>query len=318
MIKKVTLEIYSLLKDIILFSSYSHKVPISKIFNKLPYQNLRILVDSFLTTKYQNKILKNISNDKKPFFKLGNQDGFFLNLNFLSDEKIEKLKSICDLLLENYKQHNIRIDDGGNLDKNSDSFSKYYYIPNIKGKLTSQVRNFYEILFDNDNLIHQLQFLAGINFKKSEISVHISRVKGKLLSDDWHSDCFSHTAKAFLYLHTIDKNNSPFCFLKRSHANKSLKILNQKENSKNVFKSNKDKSKDGDDIWNKLKDSEYQKEIFKNSEPIECSYPKGTLITCDTSGFHKKGFSDGTKERYMIGFVSKRGTMLEKLKSAFI
>ena len=80
---------------------------------------------------------------------------------------------------------------------------------------------------------------------------------------------------------------------------------------------NKKKDKLGDEIWNKLEDSNYKNEIFNNSEPVECSFPKSTLITCDTSGFHKKGFSDGQKERFTIGFVTKRGSMYEKFKSAF-
>ena len=60
MIKKFILEIYSILKDIALFASYSHKIPISFTFNKLPYQNLRIFIDIFLTKKYQKKIIKKI------------------------------------------------------------------------------------------------------------------------------------------------------------------------------------------------------------------------------------------------------------------
>ena len=118
-------------------------------------------------------------------------------------------------------------------------------------------------------------------------------------------------------MQNIEKNNSPFCFLKRSHANKNLKILNQRENSKNILNAANNKNINGDEIWNKLKDSNYKKEIFNHSEQIECSYPKGTFITCDTSGFHKKGISDGDSERFMIGFVTKRGSMFEKLKSAF-
>ena len=85
-----------------------------------------------------------------------------------------------------------------------------------------------------------------------------------------------------------------------SHSNVNLKILNQKENANSIFKNNEKKDKHGDEIWNKLEDSNYKKEIFDNSELVECSFPKSTLITCDTSGFHKKGFSDGQKERFTM------------------
>ncbi len=314
--KKLFYESYSFLKDVIMFPSNYHKVPASTIFNKLPYQNLRILIDIYLTKKFQKKIINGLSSEKKLLFENARDEGIILNLNFFSNDEIEKLKIICNSLVDNYKHHNLTIDNGG-LGKDSESSSKYYYLPNYKNKLTDKVSELYDFLYSNKDLILQLKFLSGLDLKKDKISIHISKVKGKLLSDEWHSDCFSHTAKSFLYLHNVEKNNSPFCFLKKSHANKNLKILNEKENSSKILNVNKDKSKSGNQIWNKLEESNFKKEIFERSEPIECSYPKGTLITCDTSGFHKKGYSDGTEERFMIGFVSNRGTMFEKFKSAF-
>tara|TARA_E500000178_G_C16873111_1_gene685383 strand:- start:12 stop:968 length:957 start_codon:yes stop_codon:yes gene_type:complete len=317
MIRKFILEIYSILKDIALFASYSHKVPISFTFNKLPYQNLRILIDIFLTKKCQKKIIKKFPINEQKDYELGASNGIILNQNYFPEKILDNIKKISENLIRNYKQHNIQVDDGGNLEENSKSFSKYYYLPNFSEKLTNEVAELYNILYSNNSILNQLNFLAGLNFKKKDIIIHISKVKGQLLSDDWHSDCFSHTAKAFLYLQNIEKSNSPFCFLKKSHSNINLKILNQKENSNIIFKGNKKKDKLGDEIWNKLEDSNYKNEIFNNSEPVECSFPKSTLITCDTSGFHKKGFSDGQKERFTIGFVTKRGSMYEKFKSAF-
>ena len=316
MFKKVFLEVYRCLKDIFLFASYSHKIPNSMLFSILPYQNLRIEIDAFLTNKFKKNFLSK-NYEKIIFYKIAKKEGIFLNQNFFSEKKINYIQNICNDLIENYKDHNLTIDDGGNLENNSNSFSRYYYLPNYKSNLTKKIQNLYDILYANEILLDQLSFLAGIKFKKEDISVHISKVKGRLLSDDWHSDCFCHTSKAFLYLQNIDKNNSPFCFLKKSHSNKKLKILNQIENAKNILKKNKNKKMYGDNIWNKLEDSRYKKEIYKESEKIECSYPKGTLITCDTSGFHKKGFSDGKNERFMIGFVSERSSMYKKFMSAF-
>ena len=65
MLKKIFTELYSLLKDIYLFTSYSHKVPISQTFNKLPYQNLRIIIDNYLTNIYQKNILIKSQTKKK-------------------------------------------------------------------------------------------------------------------------------------------------------------------------------------------------------------------------------------------------------------
>ena len=68
MIKKIFFEVYSFIKDIFLFPSYYHKVPTSFTFNKLPYQNIRILIDIFLTLRYQKKLINQISNDKRKVF----------------------------------------------------------------------------------------------------------------------------------------------------------------------------------------------------------------------------------------------------------
>jgi len=318
-LKKIFSEIQKSLRDIFLFSSYSHKIPGSLLFNILPYQNLRIRIDTFLTNKFKNKFIRK-DNEKTSFYEKAKKEGIFLNQSFFSEKEINFIKDICKDLIENYEKHNLLFDDGGNLEKNSNSFSEYYYLPNCKTKLTHEVKNLYDILYKNQILINQLSFLAGIKFKKDEISVHISKVKGKLLSDDWHSDCFCHTAKGFLYLGDVSKKNSPFCFLKNSHSNMNLKTLIESENSKSILVEEKKnmKNKSGDNIWNKLKNSNYAKKVLGESISVECSFPRGTLIVCDTSGFHKKGFSDGSEERLMIGFVGNRGTMFQKFSSTFL
>ena len=70
----------------------------------------------------------------------------------------------------------------------------------------------------------------------------------------------------------------------------------KKKNSKRIFETNKNKNLSSDMIWNKLNDSKLKDEIFKASDILECSYPKGTLITCDTSGFHKKVIATENKK----------------------
>ena len=100
----------------------------------------------------------------------------------------------------------------------------------------------------------------------------------------------------------------------------NLKTLIESENSKSILVEKNDnmKNKSGDNIWNKLKNSNYAKKVLDESISVECSFPRGTLIACDTSGFHKKGFSDGSEERLMIGFVGNRGTMFQKFSSTFL
>ena len=123
MIRNFILEIYSIIKDILLFASYSHKVPISFTFNKLPYQNFRIFIDILLTRKFQKKIIKKSNTDKKKNYELSAVDGIILNQNYFSEKTLEDIKEISEDLIRNYKNHNIHVDDGGNLKENSKSFS---------------------------------------------------------------------------------------------------------------------------------------------------------------------------------------------------
>ena len=118
MIKKFILEIYSILKDIALFASYSHKIPISFTFNKLPYQNLRILIDIFLTKKYQKKIIKKFPREEQKDYELGASNGIILNQNYFPEKILDDVKNISEILIKNHKQHNILVDDGGNLEEN--------------------------------------------------------------------------------------------------------------------------------------------------------------------------------------------------------
>ena len=121
------------------FSSYSHKIPSSLLFNILPYQNLRIRIDTFLTNKFKKKFIRK-DNEKTSFYEKAKKEGIFLNQSFFSEKEINFIKDICKDLIENYEKHNLLFDDGGNLEKNSNSFSEYYYLPNCKTKLTHEVK----------------------------------------------------------------------------------------------------------------------------------------------------------------------------------
>ena len=181
MIKKLILEIYSILKDIALFASYSHKIPISFTFNKLPYQNLRILIDIFLTKKYQKKIIKKFPLNDQKDYELGASNGIILNQNYFPEKILDDIKNISENLIKNYKQHNILVDDGGNLEENSKSFSRYYYLPNFDEKLTHEVAELYNILYSNNSILNQLNFLAGLNFKKKRYNYSYFKSKRSII-----------------------------------------------------------------------------------------------------------------------------------------
>lgn len=173
----------------------------------------------------------------------------------------------------------------------------------------------HEVLFSNGNLLEQLSFLAGRKFKKEENEIAINKVKGWHSTDDWHTDCYCHTAKAFLYLNDVDKNNSPFCYLKGSHNDIGVRYKVEKENIMNMFfNKNKTKNKFTDkEIQISIDETKIKDKIYKYYDSIECTFPSGTLIVADTSGFHRKGDSNASNERFMISIAAKRSSMINKL-----
>ena len=50
---------------------------------------------------------------KKLLFENARDEGIILNLNFFSNDEIEKLKIICNSLVDDYKHHDLTIDNGG-------------------------------------------------------------------------------------------------------------------------------------------------------------------------------------------------------------
>ena len=95
---------------------------------------------------------------------MGASNGIILNQNYFPEKILDDIKNISENLIKNYKQHNILVDDGGNLEENSKSFSRYYYLPNFDEKLTHEVAELYNILYSNNSILNQLNFLAGLNF----------------------------------------------------------------------------------------------------------------------------------------------------------
>ena len=86
MFKKIFSETNKSLRDILLFASYSHKIPHSILFNTLPYQSLRIKIDAFLTDKFKNKFAPE-NHEKTDSYNKAKKEGIFLNQNFFSEKK---------------------------------------------------------------------------------------------------------------------------------------------------------------------------------------------------------------------------------------
>lgn len=313
MIKFFFFEFKFILRDIYHFFSNDYKIPISNLFNFLPYQRLRMFIDDFFTKKFQFKF-----KNEKWYFDAINS-GIIVHENAYEKKELNYIKNLSENLIKDYKNHSIVYYDANKFKDKINKYSvyaDYYRLPLYdKGNNTQMVSNFYHFFFSYKYLLTQLNFFSGYKCSVENISIDICKVKGELNTDDWHSDCFSHTAKAFFYLNDVEADNSPFCFLIGSHKNAKLKkdieIENSRKTSINFHNANKKIS--ADDIWNRLKDSKSSNKIFSIYENKECIYNSNTMIIADTSGFHRKGYSSGKKERFMVCISANRGNLLKKI-----
>jgi len=95
-------------------------------------------------------------------------------------------------------------------------------------------------------------------------------------SQRWHRDFNDrHLLKAFLYLVDVDEETGPFEYVPRSAPGGEL-----------------------DKLWpwrplgdNYPPDDEFAERL--NGRSVSFTAPKGTLIFCNTSGFHRGGFATG-------------------------
>jgi hypothetical protein len=95
-------------------------------------------------------------------------------------------------------------------------------------------------------------------------------------SQRWHRDFNDrHLLKAFIYLVDVDENNGPFEYVPRSAPGGEL-----------------------DRLWpwrplgnNYPPEDQFAQEV--NGRSVTFTAPKGTIILCNTSGFHRGGFATG-------------------------
>jgi len=310
-----------ILKDFYHFFSNNYKLPHSYFFALLPYQFFRILLDNYLTKKFQQKFIAKYKKEYlKDKFELAKRDGIVVNKEFIDNNKLLKLKEICNKIISNPSKHNV-VDEGFRMKKvNQNAIHQYFRLPSFKESLnksnTNEVNFVFDMFFSNDKLLDQLTFFSGTKVKKEEIEIAISKDRGWNSNSDWHTDCYCHTAKAFLYLNDIDKNNSPFCFLKGSHKDINIRYKVQKESLMNlIFNQDKTENKLSDpELYLLVKESTIKDKIYNKYELHECAYPAGSLIAADTSGFHRKGkSSNSSNERFMINVTFHRGSMIKKL-----
>jgi hypothetical protein len=320
-LKKILIEPKFILKDFYHFFSNNYKWPRSYFFTLLPYQFFRFNLDNFLTTKFQNKFINKYKKEYlKDKFDVAKKDGIIVNKQFIENNQLLKLKDICNNIMREPNKHNV-VDEGYRMRKiDKNATHQYFRLPSFKqnndSNITGDIKYIYETLFSNDKLLDQLTFLAGTKVKKEEIEIGISKDKGRNSNDDWHTDCYCHTAKAFLYLNDVNENDSPFCFLKGSHKDINIRYKVEKENLMNfAFNQNKTENRITDpEVYILVKETTIKDKIYQKYDLLKCAFPAGSLIVADTSGFHRKGDSNNnSNERLMINIVFHRGSMIKKL-----
>ena len=278
MFKKVLKEPFYILYDIIYFFT-NVKKPISFLFNFIiSYQSIRVYFDKYLTKIYQKKFIELESSNKKKEELLKIQDDGVLKIeNFYNFENPEK---IINLL--NEKEKNIE-------------------------KLNNIVSQNREKIVKK--LIYYLSFMRGENFDNDQIITTFEVHKDKNINDDFHSDVWSHSPKAYIYLNDINLEERPFIYLLKSHRDYktriNLEVLAGKKLylEKNKYKHTSSRLKENDD-WEKY---------FIEFNKFIGIAKSGDVILADTSGFHAKGA--GKNPRYSFWVETSRDNILNKLIS---
>ena len=278
--KKIIKEPIRIFADLYYFLNTGFKKPVSFFCNFiLPYQNLRIKIDSFLTKLYQNRFM-NLEKDllKKQQLEKMYYEGLIKIENFYNFEDKELLIKLID-------QRNLK-----ELEK---------IIEKTKEKVLKK-------------MIYYLSFLRGENLNIDSLYFSfLCHSKGDALENDkFHSDVFSHSPKAFIYVHDVDLDGRPFLYLISSHKDYKARNDLEKITNKSIYYGT---SKFGYKSSRIEENINYQKDYLKKYQKFTGIVKAGSAIFVDTSGFHAKG--PGSKPRYTFQVGTKRKNLINKILS---
>jgi ectoine hydroxylase-related dioxygenase (phytanoyl-CoA dioxygenase family) len=86
----------------------------------------------------------------------------------------------------------------------------------------------------------------------------------------WHQDLDDRICiKIFIYLHDVDMETGPFCFIPRTHSRGELQKIH-------VERDNFGRTSD-----------EVMRQVIPESQWMVCTGSRGTVVLCDTNGFHR-------------------------------
>jgi len=282
----------AILKDIIFWSSVTHKSPSSKFFAKTKYDELRTIADIKVSSMTLLGVPKNLKEHVQNTFRSG-----FYTFNLLNLSDLDIL--FGDVLTYSKSSHagaRPYFKDGRN-EKIEGSFSAYYSFSEAHSKEINRVLN----LSLGKDFRHHLSALAGYKCELEDISFSLAIVYGENSNSEMHQDTFSGIAKGFIYLQDITDKDAPFEYLEGTYSDAAFrsKRTNDAVINGDLYSSGSTRlrGRDLEDAMNK-----YPLRTFTGK--------KGLFVLANTSGYHRKGSHISSKPRITLNFeIPRKGLM---------
>lgn len=289
-----------ILKDVFFFLSIIHKSPSSKFFANTKYDELRILIDIWISSLTLKFSPVGIFNDLKNTFNLG-----FYSTRVPDISQLDKLiENVIDYANPSHAGARPFFKDGKNIELEN-SFSTYFTFSKEDNR---KINNF---LIENldENINHHLSVLAGYKCKLSDISHTLGIVFGENSNSEMHQDTYASVAKGFIYLQEVKEGNSPFEYLQGSYQDASFrsKLTNEAVINDDTFSSGSTRLR-GENLKKAIK--AYGIKSFQGD--------KGMFILANTAGYHRKGAHNSSKPRIILACGVKRKGLIRKLLINFL
>tara|TARA_B100000989_G_C19529102_1_gene468620 strand:- start:1650 stop:2720 length:1071 start_codon:yes stop_codon:yes gene_type:complete len=298
--KKIYRVMPKILKDVFFFLSIIHKSPSSKFFANTRYDEIRTLIDIWISSLTLKFAPISILNDLKNTFSSG-----FYCTRVSGISQLDKLiENVIDYANPSHAGARPFFKDGKNIELDN-SFSIYF---TFSKEDNHKINNF---LIENldQNINYHLSVLAGYKCKLSDMSHSLGIVFGENSNSEMHQDTYASVAKGFIYLQEVKEGNSPFEYLQGSYQDASFrsKKTNEAVINDDTFSSGSTRLR-GENLKTAIKT--YGLKSFIGDE--------GMFILANTAGYHRKGAHNSSKPRIILACGVKRKGLIRKLLINFI
>jgi hypothetical protein len=283
------------IKDIVFFTSPTHKCASSKFFARTGYERLRMSLDLAVSGLVIYSAPKEIRNDLSSIMRKGI---IALDLGDLSSID-HILGGVLDYSTPSHKGARPYIKgDETNIIKNSSSS----YFPYSASD--SKIINCLIAERAGRNLNHYISAITGYRSVLGNPIHNLSVTIGNNSNSEMHQDTWCGLAKGFLYLSDVTDSLSPFEYLKGSYGDSAFrsKVVNQS------VLNGKSKVQASARLTGVNLDQGLTK--FELASMVGGS---GSLIIANTAGYHRKGNHNSDLPRIMLNFGFKRKGLISKL-----